>query len=177
VHTDAAQSVGKVRTKSTNWTWICCRWQVTNYMPEKAIGVLFVRQNVDLRPVLHGAVRERLRPGTENVPTLSELGAAARLAAKEMRRRATAWGNLRDVCALLAPSHRRELTVKWQMAPRLQKHVERELPRVAGNELLARVPEICASTEPRATQRHIDVRHVCHLMGLSALVAKGTVAS
>ena len=55
------------------------------YAP-KGIGVLFVRRNVRLAPMLHGGTHERQRrAGTENVACIAGLGKAAELA--------TAWLN------------------------------------------------------------------------------------
>jgi cysteine desulfurase len=51
------------------------------YAP-KGIGVLFVRRNVRLAPMMHGGTHERQRrAGTENVPCIVGLGKAAELAA------------------------------------------------------------------------------------------------
>ena len=47
----------------------------------KGIGALYVRQGVDLEPLVHGASHEGgLRAGTENVPYIVGLGQAAQLA-------------------------------------------------------------------------------------------------
>ena len=52
------------------------------YAP-KGIGVLFVRKNVRLAPMMHGGTHERQRrAGTENVACIAGLGKAAELAAK-----------------------------------------------------------------------------------------------
>jgi cysteine desulfurase len=51
------------------------------YAP-KGIGVLFVRRNVRLAPMMHGGTHERQRrAGTENVAAIAGLGKAAELAA------------------------------------------------------------------------------------------------
>src|ERR1700736_4508062 len=50
------------------------------YAP-KGIGVLFVRKNVRLAPMMHGGTHERQRrAGTENVAAIVGLGKAAELA-------------------------------------------------------------------------------------------------
>ena len=85
IHTDAAQTVGKIRTKVDELDVDLLSLAGHKLYAPKGIGVLFVRQSVDLGPVLHGAGHEKgLRPGTENVPHIVGLGAAALLAAKEM---------------------------------------------------------------------------------------------
>ena len=50
----------------------------------KGAGVLYVREGVPLAPLIHGGQQEkRLRGGTENVPALIGMGAAAELLAAE----------------------------------------------------------------------------------------------
>jgi cysteine desulfurase len=62
------------------------------YAP-KGIGVLFVRKNVRLAPMLHGGTHERQRrAGTENVACIAGLGKAAELAAKWLASDATIQG-------------------------------------------------------------------------------------
>jgi len=177
VPTDAAQSVGKVRTKVDELDVDLLSLAGHKLYAPKGIGVLFVRQNVDLEPVLHGAGHEKgLRPGTENVPHIVGLGAAARLAAKEMETQGDRLGNLRDrLCAALRQAIGGKLTVNGEMAPRLQNTLSVNFPRVAGNELLARVPEICASTGAACHSSGMSMSATLRAMGLSASVAKGTV--
>jgi cysteine desulfurase len=53
-----------------------------NMYAPKGIGVLFVRRNVRLAPMMHGGTHERQRrAGTENVACIAGLGKAAELAA------------------------------------------------------------------------------------------------
>src|SRR5271170_6662693 len=57
------------------------------YAP-KGIGVLFVRRNVRLAPMMHGGTHERQRrAGTENVACIAGLGKAAQLASEWLNTR------------------------------------------------------------------------------------------
>jgi cysteine desulfurase len=85
LHTDCAQSVGKhpVDVQALGADMLTVAGHKL-YGP-KGIGALYVRQGVELRPVLFGASQERgLRPGTENLPGALGLAAAARLAVQEL---------------------------------------------------------------------------------------------
>src|SRR5213075_653289 len=75
VHTDAAQSVGKlpvnVRELGVDLLTVAGH---KLYAP-KGVGALFVRHGVNLEPLLHGAGHESgRRAGTENVPYAVALG-------------------------------------------------------------------------------------------------------
>ena len=85
VHTDAAQSVGKVpidvRAMDVDLLSIAGH---KLYGP-KGVGALFVRRGTGLEPMTLGAGHERgLRPGTENVASIVGLGAACAVAQHDL---------------------------------------------------------------------------------------------
>ena len=63
----------------------------------KGVGALYVRKGTRLRPLFFGGAHERnRRAGTENVPQIVGLGAAAELAGNGLEDRARSIGELRD---------------------------------------------------------------------------------
>jgi cysteine desulfurase len=63
----------------------------------KGVGALYVRKGVKLHPIQFGGRHERdRRPGTENVPGIAGLGAAAALANQALRGESARIGALRD---------------------------------------------------------------------------------
>ncbi len=81
VHTDAAQSVGKVqcRTDELGVDFLTVAGHKL-YAP-KGVGALAIKEGRRLQPLLHGAGHERgLRPGTENLASIVGLGKACSLA-------------------------------------------------------------------------------------------------
>ncbi|MFW6201482.1 MAG: aminotransferase class V-fold PLP-dependent enzyme [Gemmatimonadota bacterium] len=97
VHTDAAQSVGKVPVDVEALGVDLLTVAGHKLYAPKGIGALFVRRGVRLEPVLRGAGQERgLRPGTENTVHIVGLGAAAELAAGDLAVEATRLRQLRD---------------------------------------------------------------------------------
>lgn len=85
VHTDAAQAVAKipvdVQQLGVDFMTIAGH---KIYAP-KGIGALYVRSGVKLAPLTYGGGQERgLRPGTENVPYIVALGAAADMAIADL---------------------------------------------------------------------------------------------
>jgi cysteine desulfurase len=97
VHTDAAQTVGKVpvdlRALGVDLLTVAGH---KLYAP-KGVGALVVRRGVTLEPLIHGAGHEGgRRAGTENVPYLVGLGCAAELAARRLPEYQARVGALRD---------------------------------------------------------------------------------
>lgn len=177
VHTDAAQSIGKVQAKVDELDVDLLSLAGHKVYAPKGIGVLFVRQTVDLEPLLHGAGHERgLRPGTENVPHIVGLGAAARLAAAALEVQEERLTALRDrLCTTLRQAIGERLTVNAEAAPRLPNTLSVNFPSVAGSALLARVPELCASTGAACHSSGTAVSATLRAMGVTASVARGTV--
>lgn len=80
-HTDAAQSVGKVRVQVGELGVDFLTAAGHKFYAPKGIGALYIKKGRDLPPLLHGAGHERgLRPGTENAASIVGLGSAAMVA-------------------------------------------------------------------------------------------------
>ena len=96
-HVDGVQSFGKVPTDVDELGVDLFSLSAHKVYGPKGTGALFVRRGVQLAKVQYGGKHERdRRPGTENVPGIVGLGAAARLAGAEREREAERVGRLRD---------------------------------------------------------------------------------
>ncbi len=80
-HTDAAQSVGKVRVQVKDLGVDFLTVAGHKFYAPKGIGALYIKNGRKLLPMLHGAGHEHgMRPGTENAAFIVGLGAAAKIA-------------------------------------------------------------------------------------------------
>ncbi len=96
-HTDAAQSIGKIKTDVTELSCDLLSIAGHKFYAPKGVGALYVRKGVELEPLIHGANHEfGLRAGTENVAQIVGLGRAAELAQQEMEVEFQRIKNLRD---------------------------------------------------------------------------------
>lgn len=177
VHTDAAQSLGKIRVKVDELGVDLLSIAGHKVYAPKGIGALFVRQNVDLDAILHGAGHEKgLRPGTENVPYIVAMGAAALEVSEGLEMNSARMILLRDrLWEQLRESIGPQLTVNGARGPRLPNTLSINFPNVTGSELLARVPEICASTGAACHSTGTSLSATLLAIGIDPEVARGTV--
>jgi len=177
VHSDAAQSIGKVRTFVGEMGVDLLSIAGHKFYAPKGVGALYVRRGIALEPVLHGAGHERgLRPGTENTPYIVALGRAAELARRAADDAAGRMAVLRDrLLDNLRSTLGALLTVHGEQAPRLPNTLCVNFPRVSGVELLARIPELCASTGSACHSGTTKVSSTLSALGLAPEHAEGTV--
>ena len=97
VHTDAVQSAGKIPVDVKALGVDLLSISAHKFYGPKGIGALWLRRGLRLLPVLTGGKQERSRrAGTENVPGIVGMGAAAALARGTMAEEATRLAALRD---------------------------------------------------------------------------------
>lgn len=149
LHTDAAQSAGKVRL-DVDALGVDLLTVVGHKMyAPKGIAALVVRDGVVLEPLVGGGGQERgLRAGTENVAGTVALGAAAELAAEALAAGETArLTALRD--QLHAELGRRlpgRLHLHGHPTDRLPNTLNVRIDGTTGRDLLAATPGVAAST-------------------------------
>jgi cysteine desulfurase len=177
VHTDAAQSLGKVAVDVGELGVDLLTVAGHKLYAPKGVGVLYVREGVKLEPCLHGAGHEGgRRAGTENVPYLVGLGAACRLARESLPRATEHLRELRDRLWKRLQEGLGERVV-------LNGHPDRRLPNTVnanfvghvGAELLQKVPGIAASTGSACHEGHVSLSPVLCAMKVPPEVGRGAL--
>ena len=80
-HTDAVQAAGKIKVDVQELDVDLLSLSAHKFHGPKGVGVLYVKQGVQLEPLIHGGKQENgLRAGTENVAAIAGFGKAAELA-------------------------------------------------------------------------------------------------
>jgi cysteine desulfurase len=177
LHTDAAQSAGKIRVQVDELGVDLLSMAGHKLYAPKGAGALYVRRGTLIRPVQHGAGQEQgLRAGTENVASIVGLGSACRLAARGLDENGRRLARLRD---RLENGLRRAvgagLTRNGPVDARLPNTLSVNFPQVIGQELLARAPEICASTGAACHSGSTRLSATLAGLGLDERIARGTV--
>lgn len=174
---DATQAVGKVPVSVAQGPadLLCC--SAHKFCGPKGVGALFIRRGLRLKPLLFGGGQERgRRGGTENVPGLVGMGAAAALATERLGYM-TCVAELRDhlEAALLQAIPR--MQVLGRGAPRLPNTSLLAFEGVEGEALLLRLDRagICVSTGSACSTGHKEPSHVLRAMGVDPTYAKGTL--
>ena len=103
-HVDGVQALGKIPVDVEALGVDLYSMSGHKLYAPKGVGALYIRKGTRLSPISFGGHHERdRRPGTENVPGVAALGAAAELAARHLAADAERLANLRDrlECAVL----------------------------------------------------------------------------
>jgi cysteine desulfurase len=177
MHTDAAQSVGKVPVNVNDLGVDLLTVAGHKVYAPKGIGALYLRRGVKLEPFIHGAGHESgRRAGTENVPYIVALGKACEVAGQNLAQTTERLRMLRD---RLWERLRAGLGDKIK----LNGHPDKRLPNTLnvnfvghiGAELLAKTPQIAASTGSACHEGHVTLSPVLKAMGVPPALGRGAV--
>jgi cysteine desulfurase len=179
MHTDAAQSVGKIPVRVDDLGVDLLSVAGHKVYAPKGIGALHVRTGVELAPLMHGAGHEGgRRPGTENVLEIVGLGAACQVAGRDLEQNMDHFRKMRDRL------HQGLLRELGEGAVQLNGHPEKRLPNtlslsfrgVEANTLLSEIgEEVAASAGAACHADQVDVSAVLEAMRVPVEWAMGTV--
>jgi cysteine desulfurase len=177
VHTDAAQSLGKVKADVNELGVDLLSVAGHKLYAPKGVGALYVRRGVRLEPLLHGAAHEGgRRAGTENVPYLVGLGTACRLARASLPQATERLRGLRDrLWERLRASLGERVVLNGYPEERLPNTLNVNFVGHVGAELLERVPEVAASTGSACHEGKVSQSPVLCAMGVPPELGRGAV--
>ncbi|HET9449878.1 MAG TPA: aminotransferase class V-fold PLP-dependent enzyme, partial [Aggregicoccus sp.] len=176
VHTDAAQSLGKVPVDVEALGVDLLSVAGHKLYAPKGVGALYVRRGTSLTPLLRGAEQEGgLRPGTENVAAIVGLGAACARVGRDLEAAAARMQALRDELWRLLVARVPGLQLNGAATERLPNTLNVRFPRVSGTALLAETPDVAASTGSACHSGHETASAVLLAMGVPAGEALGSV--
>lgn len=173
-HTDAAQAVGKIEVNVRRLGVDLLSIAGHKLYAPKGVGALYVRRGLAIAPVVVGAGHERgLRPGTENVAGIAALGEACAMARADLAAEMARQRALRDRLAVKLGAA--GFVVHGEGAERLPNTLNGRFPGVRGSALLAKVPEIAATTGSACHAGEEHASSVLTAMGIAAEDALGAV--
>jgi cysteine desulfurase len=172
MHTDAVQSAGKIPIDVRALGVDLLSISAHKFYGPKGVGALWLRKGIRLTPFMTGGRQERnRRAGTENVPGIVGLGAAARHARTMLRDDAVRIGALRDrleagVLAAVSGAER-----NGAAAPRVPNTTNISFQRIEAESLLIGLDleGIAVSSGSACSSGTLEPSHVLKAMGLPHL--------
>jgi cysteine desulfurase NifS/selenium donor protein len=176
LHTDAAQSLGKLPVRVDELGVDLLTVAGHKLYAPKGVGALYVRSGVKVNSYLHGAGHESgRRAGTENVPYIAALGKAAELAHGRLAVEADRIRELRDYFHSRLAELACDVLLNGHATERLPNTLNVSFSGVNGAELLEQIPEIAASTGSACHDGCGELSGVLKAMGLSRAQGFGAV--
>ncbi len=177
MHTDAAQSIGKIETRVSKLGVDLLSIAGHKVYAPKGIGALYIRQSVTPDKFCHGASQEMgLRAGTENVFGIAGLGKACEIAARDLKK------NMEHMKMLRDRLHDGLFCELGQIKP--NGHQDKRLPNtlslsfkgLEANRILEEIGlKVAASAGAACHSDTVEISHVLQAMNIPLDWAKGTL--
>jgi cysteine desulfurase len=176
VHTDAAQSMGKVPVRVRELDVDLLSIAGHKLYAPKGVGALYAKRGTKLAPLVLGASHERgLRPGTENVASIVGLGVACEAVTRDLEVAAARMRGLRDLLWKRLASSVPGLALNGHPDLRLPNTLNVRFPSAAGTAVLEGAPEVAASTGSACHEGGESASAVILAMGVRPEDALGSI--
>ena len=177
MHTDAAQSVGKIPTRVDELGVDLLSIAGHKIYAPKGVGALYIRKGIENRIFCHGASQENgRRAGTENVLAIVGLGKACEIAAAEIERHAQQMREMRDRLEKGLASALTEVRFNGHRKLRLPNTCSVSFLGLEANRILEEIGlDVAASAGAACHSDHVEISHVLRAMQLPEQWAKGTL--
>lgn len=177
-HTDAVQAYGQlpINVDECHIDMLSASGHKLN--GPKGIGFLYIRKGIKIRSFIHGGQQERgRRAGTENVPGIVGMGAAAKRAFSILEEKRAKETELRDYLIEQIEKEIPYCRLNGDRNRRLPNNVNFSFRFVEGESLLIMLDMkgICASSGSACTSGSLDPSHVLLAIGLPHEIAHGSL--
>ena len=177
-HTDAVQSVAKIPVNVRAMGFDLLSLSAHKFNGPKGAGALWIKRGTRIAPILTGGKHERTRrAGTENVPGIAGLGAAAAAAQKKMTAEGARVGILRDRLEREILERVPGTEVNGAREARVPNTSNISFDRVEAESLLIALDleGIAVSTGAACSSGTLEPSHVLRAMGLPTQRAQNSI--
>lgn len=176
-HTDACQAAGKIHVNPRQLGVDLLSISAHKFYGPKGGAALYLREGTPIQPIVHGGGAEHsLRAGAENVMAWVGMGKAANLVGRSID---AADEKLTGLTKLLTQKLTHAIpdrvVVHGAKAERLPNTLCINFPGVSGQEMLRRVPELCAATSASDTVAGKNCSPVLAAMNVPTQDRQGTI--
>lgn len=178
LHTDAVQTVGKVRVEVNELGVALLTLSGHKFYGPKGVGALFIKKGTKIDSLLHGGHHEQnKRAGTENVPGIVGLGVACEIAMEEMEGENKRLRDLRDSLEEGLTERIEDIIVNGHPEKRLSGVLSICIKHIEGESMLLHLDNnsIAASSGSACTSGSLEPSHVLTSMGIPPEVAHGSL--
>lgn len=174
-HTDAAQSVGKVKTTVDDLGVDLLSIAGHKLYAPKGVGALYSREGTPIESLIHGAGHESgRRAGTENVLLIVGLGMACEIAKRHLDDHKIQ--DLRDrFWEMLKKNFGNEIVLNGHPTHRLPNTLNVSFIGRVGAEILARLEGVAASTGAACHSGLVELSPVLKAMGIPPEIGMGAI--
>jgi len=168
-HTDAVQSITKVRTDVVKDQIDLLAMSGHKFHAPKGIGALYIKKGLKIRPLVYGGGQERgLRCSTENVPGIVGIGQAIELGMAEFDEDVEKMTRMRDRLIKGVLSEIPDVYLNDHPSVRLCNNAHFRFEGVEGESLLIYLDQqgFCVSTGSACSSRSTGPSHVLSGLGL-----------
>lgn len=177
-HTDAVQAFGHIPINVDELHIDMLSASGHKFHGPKGIGFFYLRDSVKIGTLIHGGAQERSRrAGTHNVPGIVGIGAAARIAAQEMKANAEKEIAVRDYAIDRILKEIPYVKLNGDAKDRLPNNINVCFRFVEGESMLIMLDQkgVCASSGSACTSGSLDPSHVLLAIGLPHEIAHGSL--
>jgi cysteine desulfurase len=178
VHTDAVQSVAKVPVNARTLGVDLLSLSAHKFNGPKGAGALWIKRGTRIAPILTGGKHERTRrAGTENVPAIAGMGAAAAVARAKLGTEPGRVAALRDRLEREILARIPGTVVNGAREPRVPNTTNISFDRVEAESLLIALDleGIAVSTGAACSSGTLEPSHVLRAMGLPTHRAQNSI--
>ena len=176
LHSDCVQAFGKIDLDISLVD--AASFAAHKFYGPKGVGFLYLRSGLSLQPVLFGGSHEnQRRPGTENVPAIAGMAAAAEVVLGNQHAEQDRLLKLRDELWNLISQNVPDAKLNGENAPRLANTLNVSLLGVDSEMLLIALDlkGVCASSGSACMVGSVSASHVLLAMGLPVERARSAV--
>lgn len=177
-HTDAVQAYAQIPIDVEEMHIDMLSASAHKFHGPKGSGFLYIRKGIKIRSLIHGGAQERARrAGTENVPGVAGLLAAAKKSFSILSEKAEKEAKLRDYLIDRISKEIPYCRLNGDAKKRLPGNVNFSFQFIEGESMLIMLDQkgICASSGSACTSGSLDPSHVLLAIGLKHEIAHGSL--
>ena len=177
VHTDAAQSIGKLPTRVADLGVDLLSVAGHKLYAPKGVGVLYLRKGIKLEKFMHGASHENnLRAGTENVLEIVGLGKACEVAGRDFEQNVQKMSQTRNRLYNGLVQKVGQVRLNGHPVNHLPNTLSLSFKGLDANVLIAQIEdELAVSAGAACHSGTVNVSHVLRAMAIPIEWARGTI--